>query len=94
MNPFLWGVLTALTTVATAFFWKFWRRTNDRLFAAIAASFAVLALHWMVLGLSNPSRETRQYLYLPRFVAFGLIAWGVIRKNREPPANRGPTTPP
>lgn len=91
MNQFLWGVLAALATVATAFLVKFWKRTHDHLFAAFAAGFAVLALHWIALGLSNPSHEMRPYFYLPRFVAFGFIAWGVIRKNREPPTARGPT---
>jgi hypothetical protein len=84
MNQFLWGALAALSAVAAIFFWKFWKRTRDQLFATFAAGFAVLAVHWVGLGLLNPSREELHYLYVARFVAFALIAWGVIRKNKSP----------
>jgi hypothetical protein len=94
MNQFLWGSLSTLAVVAAAFFWKFWCRTRDPLFVAFAAGFAMLALHWLTLGLFNPSSETRQYWYVPRFLAFALILWGVIRKNRLPPSPREPGSPP
>ena len=93
MNQFLWGALSTLGAIAAVFFWKFWRKTRDSLFLALAAGFGVLALHWLTLGLFNPSSETRQYWYLPRFAAFALILWGVIRKNRMPPPSRGPGSP-
>jgi hypothetical protein len=89
VNQFLWGALSALSIVASAFFWRFWRRTRDELFAAFAAAFAILAVHWTALGLMNPDVETLPYLYLPRFAAFGLIIWGVIRKNRPASRTRG-----
>lgn len=93
MNDFFWGALSALTGVAAVFFWKFWRRTRDQLFLALSAGFAVLALHWVALGLMSPTSETRHYWYVPRFLAFALILWGVIRKNRSVPLSRGPTQP-
>jgi hypothetical protein len=84
MNQFLWGALTALSAIAALFFWKFWKRTADQLFAAFAAGFGVLAVHWTALGVLNPNSEERPYLYLARFFAFALIAGGVVRKNRSP----------
>lgn len=83
MNQFLWGALSILSTVAAVFFWKFWRRTRDPLFSAFTAGFGMLALHWIALGILNPSDETRHFLYVPRFLAFALILWGVVRKNRS-----------
>jgi hypothetical protein len=96
MNQFIWGSLATLSVVAAVFFWKFWRRTRDRLFIAFAGGFGMLALHWLTLGLFNPGSETRQYWYVSRFLAFVLILWGVIRKNRLPPPPRrtGPLSAP
>jgi hypothetical protein len=88
MNQFLWGTLAALTAVASIFFWKFWKRTADVLFFAFFAGFGVLALHWAALGVLSPTSETRHFFYVPRFVAFALILWGVIRKNRTAPTPR------
>jgi len=84
MNQVIWGGLASLSTVAAVFFGKFWRRTGDQLFLAFSAGFFVLALHWAALGILNPSSETRHYLYVPRFIAFALILWGVIKKNDAP----------
>ena len=82
MNQFLWGALSSLCIVACLFFLSFWRRTKDRLFAALSAGFGLLALHWAGLGIVNPGSETRHYLYVVRFLAFAVIIWGVIDKNR------------
>jgi hypothetical protein len=85
VNQFLWGALAALSAVSGLFFWRFWLRTRDSLFAAFTAGFSLLALHWGGLGLLNPGSETRHYLYFVRFAAFALIIWGVVQKNRLPP---------
>jgi hypothetical protein len=81
VNRFFWGALAALGIVAAVFFWKFWKRTRDELFFAFSAGFFVLALHWAALGFVNAASETNHYWYVPRALAFGLILWGVIRKN-------------
>lgn len=85
MNQFLAGVLAALSVVAAVFFWTFWRRTRDTLFGAFCAGFAVFGIHWSLLGILNPSSESRHYLYAVRFVAFALIIAGVVVKNRRSP---------
>jgi hypothetical protein len=92
VNQVFWGASAALSVVAAVFFLKFWRRTGDGLFAAFAAGFAALALHWGALGVVNPGSETRHYLYLVRFAAFGLFIAGIVNKNRRstPPAPPGP----
>jgi len=83
MNQFLWGALAALSAVAAAFMWKFWRRTREGLFRAMALGFGILGLHWLALGIVNPTSETRHGFYLVRFAAFALIIAGVIGKNRQ-----------
>ena len=82
MNQFFWGALAALSIIAATFFWKFWNRTKDPLFRSLALGFAILGLHWMGLGVLNPTSETRHGLYLVRFAAFVVIIAGVVRKNR------------
>lgn len=93
MNQMLWGALSALSVVASVFFVKFWKRTRDPLFAAFAAGFGILAVHWATLGLFNPADEARAYWYMPRFLAFALIVWGIVIKNRTDPLRRGPPSP-
>lgn len=88
MNQVIWGASAALSVVAALFFLKFWRRTRDGLFAAFAAGFSALALHWAALGVMNPGNEARHYVYVVRFVAFALFIAGIVSKNRRsgPPA--------
>jgi hypothetical protein len=93
MTQFFWGATAALCAVAALFFFKFWRRTGDGLFAAFAAGFGALSVHWTALALIHPPSETRHYLYFVRLVAFGLIIAGVIDKNRASPRPRTPTLP-
>jgi peptidoglycan/LPS O-acetylase OafA/YrhL len=88
MNQFIWGAVAALSAVAATFMWKFWRRTDEPLFRAMALGFGILALHWVGLGVLNPTSETRHGLYLVRFAAFALIIAGIVTKNRRRPSVR------
>jgi hypothetical protein len=63
-------------------FLRYWRKSRDRLFAIFAVAFWVLSLHWIGLAIAQPSDETRHYLYLFRLVAFLLILWAIVDKNR------------
>ena len=63
----------------------FWRRTRDRLFAWFAIAFAGLALHRLLLTLSDPGDEHRTYLYVLRLVCFLVILVAIIDKNRARP---------
>jgi Na+/proline symporter len=94
MNLFLWGMLAALSLVAAAFFWKYWRRTRDGLFLGLAAGFGLLTVHWVALSMVNPSDETRHYLYIVRFLAFVVMIAGVVAKNRSPRRPISRTPPP
>jgi hypothetical protein len=80
---FAWGALAALSLVAGLFFLRFWKTTRDRLFLAFSLAFAVFAVHWTCLTLGVPPGEDSHYAYALRFLAFLLIVWGVIDKNRR-----------
>ena len=62
----------------------FWRASGDRLFAMFAWAFWLLAASWTLLGMTNPTDETRPYIYAVRLVAFLLIIAAIVEKNRRP----------
>jgi hypothetical protein len=82
---FLSGLVTMGYLTAGLFFVRFWRRTRDRLFAAFAAAFGLLALEQALLTLQGASREEQTWVYLLRIAAYGLIIAAVIQKNRARP---------
>jgi len=72
------------------FFFRFWQKTRDSLFAVFAASFWVLAVERVVLLLTTRGvgpdsliHEQRPYVYLIRFFAFLLIIVAFWMKNRR-----------
>jgi hypothetical protein len=64
-------------------FLRHWRRSLDRLFIAFAAAFGILALDYAVLAVTRVGAEWRPYVFGVRLVAFGLILFAVIDKNRQ-----------
>jgi len=64
-------------------FLRHWRRSLDRLFIAFAAAFGILAVDYAVLAVTMVGAEWRPYVFGVRLVAFSLILFGVIDKNRQ-----------
>jgi hypothetical protein len=64
------------------FFFRFWRTTRDRLFAAFSAAFWVLGVQRVALALTEPIEEWRTGLYAVRLLGFLLILGAIIDKNR------------
>jgi hypothetical protein len=77
------GISAALSLVVSLFFLKYWQHTRERLFAAFAAAFAVLSVHWVTLGLADPHSDTQYYSLLLRLLAFVLMILGILDKNRQ-----------
>lgn len=77
---FMQGAILACSLVATLFFLRFWRQTKDSLFAYFAASFLLLGL--VRISLTFLTEEAKTGMYLLRFVAFLLIIFAIIDKNR------------
>ncbi len=82
MNVFLSGAVMMASVVIGLFFFRFWRRTGDRLLGVFAVAFWLLALERWIMALVEIEREGRHLVYLVRLVAFALILLGVIDKNR------------
>lgn len=81
MNDFLSGMLVVLSLAISAFQWRFWRTTKDRLFLFFGAAFLLFAATRCGLFIISDDSETRTYFYLVRFVAFSAIVAAVIDKN-------------
>ena len=82
---FLSGAIALGFFVCGLFFLRFWRRTSDPLFMSFAAAFALLGLGQSLVALADISAEERAPIYLFRLVAFGVIIFAIVQKNR---ANR------
>jgi hypothetical protein len=83
MLEFLSGLIAMGFLIAGLFFFKFWRRTADALFAFFALAFWVLALNQTLTAFSRIPLEERTWLYLLRLIAFVLILIGIALKNRQ-----------
>ena len=81
VEPFLLGIISALSLTAALYFLKFWRRTGDGLFLAFSIAFFIEAGNRIaVIFLKNPS-EGSPSIYLIRLGAFLLILGAILRKN-------------
>ena len=83
MRELLSGFIAATSLVAALYFLKFWRRSNERLFALFSAAFVVLAVNQAALGLTSADSDFRVWLYGLRLVAFVLILVAVWDRNRR-----------
>ena len=79
---FLQAVSATAAFVTGLLFFRFWRESQDRLFAFFGSAFYLLSLSWTLLALFSPTEETRPYIYAIRLVAFTLLIIGIIDKNR------------
>lgn len=81
LGAFLSGAITAGFVIASLFFFSFWRRTHDSLFAAFGAAFLLLAANQALITLAGIPEEHRSWIYLLRLAAFALLIVAIIRKN-------------
>ncbi len=77
------GMLVAGYLVAALFFFRFWTQSRDRLFVLFAAAFGLLAIQRLALAISGAPMEDRTMLYVLRLLAFGVIVFAIIDKNRR-----------
>jgi membrane-associated PAP2 superfamily phosphatase len=78
---FVAGAMSAGYAIAGLFFLRFWWRTRDRLFAAFAFAFWLMALNQAVVGFSRHDHAENSIGYLLRLAAFALIIVAVLAKN-------------
>ena len=84
MKPFLHGATCMACFTIALFFFRFWRRTTDRLFFVFGTAFLLLMAERVVLVTIDTSHEFAPYVYLVRLFAFALISGAIIDKNRRP----------
>jgi hypothetical protein len=80
---FVAGAMSAGYAMAGLFFLRFWWRTRDRLFAAFAIAFWLMALNQAVAGFSRHEHAEDSTAYLLRRAAFALIILAVLSKNSD-----------
>ena len=89
MIEFVTGANATCAAVAGLFFFRFWRQTEDALFARFALAFWMLSLHWLLLAVTSPDHEFRPALFVVRLAAFSIIIGAIVAKNRiKSPASR------
>jgi hypothetical protein len=89
MIQLLYGVFILGGAAVALFFFRYWRKSHDRLFAIMAIAFSLLTVERAVLAFVPPWYEGRHWIYLARLVAFVLIILGIIDKNR--PLRKSPS---
>lgn len=83
LYDFLSGTVAMGFAVAGLFFFRFWWRTGEGLFAAFAAAFWLLGLTQGLQTFASIILEERSWLFLLRLAAFTLILLSIAIKNRS-----------
>jgi hypothetical protein len=83
LSIFTSGAFMMGCAIAALFFYRFWKETADRLFATFAFAFGMMALERIPLVFFHPAKEHEVYVYLIRLVAFCLLIYAIVDKNRQ-----------
>ena len=81
VDAFLLGVIATCCMTASVFFFKFWRRTHDKLFLAFAVAFVIEGLNRLGTLLTVHPNEASPWTYMVRLFAFLIILAGILHKN-------------
>lgn len=87
MVDFINGGTAMACFVAALFFLRFYRQSRDRLFLFFGLGFSVFCANRLVLALLEESHEATTYVYISRLLAFLMILYAIVDKNR-PEADR------
>lgn len=79
---FQYGALATLACIAALLFARYYRKTGDRLFVFMAATFLFFAANWAVL-VDHDGDEHAWFIYLPRLFGFLILLAGIYDKNRR-----------
>jgi uncharacterized membrane protein HdeD (DUF308 family) len=82
IEGFLLGVIVLASLVASAFFFKFWRQTRDKLFLGFSAAFAVEGVNRVAFLFVDHPEEGNPLLYTIRLFTFLVILAAIVNKNR------------
>lgn len=94
MGSFLSGGIAISCLYAALFFFRFRQRTGEHLFSIFGLAFAMLFIERCVLELTDPTAETRPYIYMIRLMAFLIIIYGIVEKNLSQKQGKGSSDQP
>jgi hypothetical protein len=82
---FMSGMATMGFFVGGLFFFRFWSRTRERLFAIFGVAFCLLAINQMLspAAVFGPPSEELAYVYLLGIVGYLMLIAGIVAKNLE-----------
>jgi hypothetical protein len=80
---FLNGVAAMACLAVATFFVRFWRESEDRVFACLAAAFSIFAINYGLLGLLPFADDRRAYAFPLRLIGLVAILVGTMIKGRE-----------
>lgn len=83
MSGMISGWLLAGYLITTLYFLRFWMQQRERLFGLFALAFGILAVQRIALALSSADMEDQTLYYVMRLLAFSVIAYAIIDKNRR-----------
>jgi len=83
MVALLNGAAAMACLAVGTFFLRFYRESDDRLFAFLTAGFWIFAVNYTVLALLPFADERRTYAFVLRLIGFLAILSGFVLKNRE-----------
>lgn len=89
MNQILVGAIVMASLVASLFFLRYWKSTNDRFFLFFALSFLIEAVNRLIFWSAISATEEIEAYFLIRLAAYALILIAIIDKNR-PSKKSGP----
>jgi hypothetical protein len=85
MDFFLSGMATAGFVIAALFFFRFWKRTKDFLFATFGIAFVLFAAGQAAALWLNLPHNDNPWVYLLRLAGFVLLLIAIARKNVAKP---------
>ncbi|HUS30745.1 MAG TPA: DUF5985 family protein [Kofleriaceae bacterium] len=85
LATFLDGGRVVFCLIIALCFWRLGRTTRDRLYHAFAIAFVLMAVSATLVGLRVAIADWSAIIYLPRLLAFLVIIWAIVDKNRRAP---------
>ena len=85
MVSFLSGMITTGFLVAALFFFRFWTRTGDGLFATFGIAFLLFAFGQAISATFDFLQDDKTLVYVVRLLGFALLLAAIARKNMAKP---------
>lgn len=80
-SPLLTGAIVLASALVALHFLRFWKSTGDGFFLYFAVSFFIQSAQWLHSGVYQGTSEYSPVYYLARLLAYGLIAFAILRRN-------------